>query len=101
MMKGLQGKTYEELPRSLGLFILEKRTLRGDLIAVCTFLEGSSEWGGAYLLSLVAIDTTQVNGMNLYPRSSNWTLGKGSSLKQVPQGSGHDTRPDRVQGLSA
>ena len=56
MVNGLRGKTYMEQLRSLGLFILEKRRLRGDLIAIYTFLKGGS--GGADLLFLVTSDKT-------------------------------------------
>lgn len=44
MLKGLEGKAYEEQLRSFGLFVLEKRRLRGDLIKVYTFQrQGSAE----------------------------------------------------------
>ncbi|PKU36236.1 hypothetical protein llap_13459 [Limosa lapponica baueri] len=54
MVKSLKGKIYEERLRSLGSFSLEKRKLRGDLIAVYNFLKEGSRWGGADLLSLVS-----------------------------------------------
>ncbi|KAK4807118.1 hypothetical protein QYF61_018459 [Mycteria americana] len=58
IVKGLEGKTYEEQLRSLGLFSLEKRRLRGDLIAVYNFLKRGSGGRGADL-------RTRGNGMKL------------------------------------
>lgn len=39
MEKGLEGMTYQENLRILGLFSLEERRLRGGLVGVYNFLE--------------------------------------------------------------
>jgi len=44
---------------------LEKRRLRGGLIAVYNFIKGVSRGGGADLLSLVTSSRIQGNGMKL------------------------------------
>ena len=62
MIQGLEHLSYEDRLRELALFILEKRWVRGDLIAVFQYLKGDYRKDRDNLFSKTCCDRTRGNG---------------------------------------